>query len=128
MHPPRSGSGSSHPIPSAWHRLAFLCLRNLRQRDVTVPWAASVTAWRLCGGGHSGGSGGSGDGDNGSSGDSDVRGRIAGAGRDRMTVCDGDEARAHTADNAGTGTTAKQFACTWAALWGKWERESCWAH
>jgi len=27
-----------------------------------------------------------------------------------MTVCDGDEARVHAADNAGTGATAEQFA------------------
>ena len=38
---------------------------------------------------------------------------------DEMTIFDGDEARAYAADDAGAGTTAGQFACTWAALWGE---------
>jgi len=108
MPPPQSDSGGPRLIPSAWHHSAFLCFRNLQQRNVAVLWAASIAVWCLGGGGHSGG------GDNGSSSDSDARGRIAGAGRNGMTVCDGNKARVHTADNAGTSATAEQFALgTW---------------
>jgi len=32
-----------------------------------------------------------------------------------MAVCDGDKARMYAVDNAGTGTTAEQFAYMWAA-------------
>jgi len=46
---------------------------------VAVLWAASVGAWRLGSGGHSG-DGSDGDGNNGSSGDSDAGCRIAEAG------------------------------------------------
>jgi len=35
---------------------------------------------------------------------------------DVMAVRDGDKARICAADNASAGTTAEQFACTWAAL------------
>ena len=34
---------------------------------------------------------------------------------DAMAVCDGDKARMYAVDNAGTGTTAEQFARMWAA-------------
>jgi len=34
---------------------------------------------------------------------------------DAMAVCDGDKARMYAVDNAGTGTTAEQFAHMWAA-------------
>ena len=59
--------------------MAFLRLRNIWQRNVAIPWAASVAAWHLGGGGHSGGGDGGGDGDgdgdNDSSGDSDMKDR-----------------------------------------------------
>jgi hypothetical protein len=31
----------------------------------------------------------------------------------------------HKLNNAGTGATAKQFACTWAARQGKWGHMQC---
>jgi len=46
---------------------------------------------------------------------------------DAMAVCDGNNARMYAADDAGTGTTAEQFARTWAALWGS-ESGPCSAH
>jgi len=52
---------------------------------------------------------------------------IAKAG-DEMTVSDGDEVGVYAANNAGAGTTAEQFAHTWAALWGEQECKPCWAY
>ena len=84
--------------------MAFLCLRNLWQHDIAIPWAVSVAAW-CPGGGDGHRDDGDGDGDGGSSGgsrDSDARGRTAKAGR-----CDTEKARVYASDNAGTSTTAE---------------------
>ena len=35
---------------------------------------------------------------------------------DAMIVCNDDKAKVYAVDNTGAGATAKQFACTWAAL------------
>jgi len=71
------------------------------QRDVAVPWAASVAAWCL-GSGHSG----NGNGNGGGGGECDTRGHIAKVGRGDDGV-DDDKVRVCAADNAGTDATAE---------------------
>jgi len=52
---------------------------------------------------------------------------IASPRRSNATVtamCDGDKARVYVADNAGAGIAAEQFACTYAALWGRMKAQA----
>jgi len=68
--------GSHRVTPSTLHQMVFLHLRDLWHRNVAILRAASVAAWRLGGGVHSG-NGGDGDGDNSGRRNSDARDRMA---------------------------------------------------
>ena len=73
LHPKVPTLDIAQPLPHS--TMEFLRLRNLRQRNVAVPWATSVAAWCLGSGSSRSGDGDDGDGNN-RRGNSDARGRM----------------------------------------------------
>ena len=85
----------------------------------STPGVASVAAWCLGVGGHSGDNSDGDDCDGNCDGNvmrwwgvAMKRGCVFPRWGDEMTVSDGDEAGVHAANNAGAGATTEQFACT----------------